>query len=58
MIGKPKSIEQSEQQFTAYEQQQVYTPLGEAAAGHTDSYNVYGVVIDAISPYIKNKPTC
>lgn len=35
----------------------MYTPLGEAAAGHTESYNVYGVVIDAISPYIKNKPT-
>jgi hypothetical protein len=36
----------------------VYTPLGETAAGHSESYNVYGVVIDAISPYIKNKPTC
>ena len=36
----------------------MYTSLGEAAAGHTESYNIYGVVIDAISPYIKNKPTC
>jgi len=36
----------------------VFTPLGEAAAGHTEPYNIYGVVIDAISPYVKNKPTC
>lgn len=44
--------------FTPYDQQQVFTPLGETAAGHTESYNIYGVVIDAICPYIKNKPTC
>ena len=45
-------------EFVSYDQEQVYTKLGEASAGHTEAYNIYGVVIDAISPYIKNKPTC
>ena len=62
MQKQPKPLVNPNQEtpnnFTPYEQQQVYTNLGETAAGHTESYNIYGVVIDAISPYIKNKPTC
>ena len=34
--------------WKAYEEKVVFTQLGETALGHTDCYNVYGVVIDAI----------
>lgn len=35
----------------------IFTPLGECAVGHTEAYNVYGVVIDSTAPYYKCKPT-
>ena len=35
----------------------MYTALGEASLGHTEPYNIYGVVMDASAPYVKNKPT-
>ena len=44
--------------FESYSQQYVYTKLGEAAAGHTEPYNIYGIVLDAGAPYVKNRPTC
>ena len=46
------------QKYDDYQTRYVYTPLGEASLGHTEPYNVYGVVLDASAPYIKNKPTC
>lgn len=41
-----------------YQQRYVYTRLGDASVGHTDPYSIYGVVLDATAPYVKNKPYC
>mmetsp|Transcript_17097 Transcript_17097/g.12146 ORF Transcript_17097/g.12146 Transcript_17097/m.12146 type:complete len:109 (-) Transcript_17097:1336-1662(-) len=39
-------------------QKYVYAPLAETAMGHTEPYNIYGVIIDASAPYMKNKCLC
>ena len=44
--------------YTEYQQQYIYTHLGKLSSGHTDPYNVYGVVFDASTPYFKNKCSC
>ena len=44
--------------FQSYAQKYVWTPLSSLALGSTDPYHIYGVVIDATAPYIKNKPCC
>lgn len=44
--------------YTEFQQQYIYTPLSKISLGTTDPYNIYGVVIDASIPYVKNKCTC
>ena len=36
----------------------VYTQLGTTSLGSTELYHIYGVVMDASIPYVKNRPTC
>ncbi len=62
MITKPQKFDDyqtvSKQKLINFLcQKYAYTALGEASLGHTEPYNIYGVVQDASAPYIKNKPT-
>lgn len=40
---------------TKYTQKFIYTELAKPSLGHTEPYNIFGVIIDANLPYTKQK---
>ena len=50
-MEKAKALKESREAAKVYD----YTPLAETSLGATELYNLYGVVIDAMTPCKKNK---